>query len=134
MFFGICGESSVASAHVAPEEALLITAKRHCQHALCDNENGYGMIQVTYTHDWLMEQGDCDWTVLIISRGSCTTDGSGIIKFKDDNNRTQDSRDLVYLDSVIMAVLNKQAVLAMQSCFAKLFSQKYCCQCCSHTI
>jgi hypothetical protein len=60
------------------------------------------MIQVSYTYDWLLEQGDCDWTVLTIGR--LTTDGSGIIKFKDDN---QDSGDLVYLDSVIMAVLNK---------------------------
>jgi hypothetical protein len=95
MFYGICGESSVASAHVAPEEALLNTAKRHCQHALFDDENGYGMMQVTYTYDWLLEQENCVWTVITISRGGCTTVGGGIIKFKNDN-RPQDSGDYCF--------------------------------------
>jgi serine protease len=92
--------SSVASAHVAAGAALLkshfyscnsdqiryvlaYTAKRHSTNVLCDDEYGYGVIQVKDAYDWLLQQGDCNsWTVTTISKGGCTTLGGGIIKFK----------------------------------------------------
>jgi subtilisin family serine protease len=81
--------TSMAAPHVSASAALLKSHFYNCtasqiRYALalnanhpedgCNEDYGYGMVQVKDAYDWLVKRGGCsDWDVETVSEGGCTT-------------------------------------------------------------